>query len=72
MSAMSIVNPDLSSSHLNSNAAAAATSRDRFRHELEQLEEMGFSDKDKNLRALIETDGDLDSALTIIAGENDD
>ncbi|KAJ1723345.1 hypothetical protein LPJ53_002293 [Coemansia erecta] len=73
MSAMSIVNPDIASTHTSSaTAAATADNRDRFRHELDQLEEMGFSDEDKNLRALIETDGDLDSALTIIAGESDD
>ncbi|KAJ1898364.1 hypothetical protein LPJ66_002799 [Kickxella alabastrina] len=45
--------------------------RSRFRHELEQLEEMGFDDVEKNLRALIETDGDLASALSIIADEDD-
>ncbi|KAJ1732268.1 hypothetical protein LPJ61_002131 [Coemansia biformis] len=37
---------------------------------LEQLEEMGFPDKDKNLRALIEADGDLDQALNIITDED--
>ncbi|KAJ2797799.1 hypothetical protein H4R21_004175, partial [Coemansia helicoidea] len=37
---------------------------------LEQLEEMGFVDRDKNLQALIATDGDLDQAINIIAGED--
>ncbi|KAJ2782385.1 hypothetical protein H4R18_002318 [Coemansia javaensis] len=44
---------------------------EQYRDTLEELEEMGFLDKEKNLRALMETDGDLDRALNIIAGEDD-
>ncbi|KAJ2910130.1 hypothetical protein GGI21_001178 [Coemansia aciculifera] len=46
--------------------------QERYRSELSQLEEMGFTDKDKNLRALIVTDGDLSLALNIIADCDDD
>ncbi|KAI7823919.1 hypothetical protein BX661DRAFT_185935 [Kickxella alabastrina] len=56
---------------LSSALTLTEADRSRFRHELEQLEEMGFDDVEKNLRALIETDGDLASALSIIADEDD-
>ncbi|KAJ2001169.1 hypothetical protein GGI04_003850, partial [Coemansia thaxteri] len=46
--------------------------QERFRDELDQLEEMGFGDKEKNLRALVVTDGDLSQALSIIADCEDD
>ncbi|KAJ2734516.1 hypothetical protein IW152_002294 [Coemansia sp. BCRC 34962] len=46
--------------------------QERYRDELSQLEEMGFADKDKNLRALIVTDGDLSLALNIIADCDDE
>ncbi|KAJ2518971.1 hypothetical protein H4217_002983 [Coemansia sp. RSA 1939] len=59
-------------------AAAAGLSSedlDRFRHqfqsELDQLEEMGFIDKPKNLKALIASNGDLNLAINIITGEED-
>ncbi|KAI9503398.1 hypothetical protein GGI25_001832 [Coemansia spiralis] len=42
-----------------------------FQDKLEQLEEMGFIDKDKNLKALIASDGDLSLAINIITGEED-
>ncbi|KAJ2719133.1 hypothetical protein GGI07_005398 [Coemansia sp. Benny D115] len=78
MSAMSIVNPAYDRSRAEGGGSQpsldrrlAEASRRRFREELEQLEEMGFSDKEKNLRALIETDGDMASALSIIADEDD-
>ncbi|KAJ1963338.1 hypothetical protein GGI12_002106 [Dipsacomyces acuminosporus] len=44
----------------------------RFQNELEMLEEMGFSDKEKNLRALISTNGNLSLALNIIANVDDE
>ncbi|KAJ2618081.1 hypothetical protein H4S08_000005 [Coemansia sp. RSA 1365] len=43
----------------------------QHRESLEMLEEMGFPDQEKNLRALIEAEGDLDKALTIITSSND-
>ncbi|KAJ2398948.1 hypothetical protein GGI23_002943 [Coemansia sp. RSA 2559] len=43
----------------------------QFQSELDQLEEMGFIDKNKNLKALIATNGDLNLAINIIAGEDD-
>ncbi|KAJ2690063.1 hypothetical protein IWW39_001029 [Coemansia spiralis] len=46
--------------------------QERYQDELSQLEEMGFADKDKNLRALIVTDGDLSLALNIIADCDDE
>ncbi|KAJ1916397.1 hypothetical protein LPJ71_001958, partial [Coemansia sp. S17] len=46
--------------------------QERYRDELNQLEEMGFVDKDKNLRALIVTEGDLSLALNIIADCDDE
>lgn len=48
-----------------------STFRELYKDELDQLEEMGFPDKDKNLRALISTNGDLSQALSVIAGEDD-
>ncbi|ORX68563.1 hypothetical protein DL89DRAFT_179712 [Linderina pennispora] len=51
--------------------AERASLRQRFQSELDQLEEMGFLDQDKNLRALSVTNGDLSLALNLIA-DNDD
>ncbi|KAJ1845543.1 hypothetical protein LPJ57_009226 [Coemansia sp. RSA 486] len=74
MSAMSIVNPAYAGDGGNSTASQTLLdeSRAKFRSELEQLEEMGFDNEDKNLQALIQTDGDLALALSIIADESDD
>ncbi|KAJ1845433.1 hypothetical protein LPJ57_009254 [Coemansia sp. RSA 486] len=74
MSAMSIVNPAYAGDGGSSTASQTLLdeSRAKFRSELEQLEEMGFDNEDKNLQALIQTDGDLALALSIIADESDD
>ncbi|KAJ2662672.1 hypothetical protein IWW48_001730 [Coemansia sp. RSA 1200] len=56
-------------------AGLSSEDLDRFRHqfqsELDQLEEMGFIDKPKNLKALIASNGDLNLAINIITGEED-
>ncbi|KAJ2447103.1 hypothetical protein GGF42_005523 [Coemansia sp. RSA 2424] len=85
MSAMSVSSPTFASnadSGLSIPVAQPALSnlsrvelsvhQERYRDELSQLEEMGFADKDKNLRALIVTEGDLSQALNIIAGCDDE
>ncbi|PIA16329.1 hypothetical protein COEREDRAFT_81305 [Coemansia reversa NRRL 1564] len=82
MSAMSMVNPAYSgNSHLSPSPAIGHSDplsesnrmsfQERHRDSLELLEEMGFPDQEKNLHALIEADGDLDEALTIITYKND-
>ncbi|KAJ1932175.1 hypothetical protein FBU59_006463 [Linderina macrospora] len=50
--------------------AERASLRQRFQSELSQLEEMGFLDQDKNLRALSVTNGDLSLALNLIAEDD--
>ncbi|KAJ2162698.1 hypothetical protein GGF46_000423 [Coemansia sp. RSA 552] len=78
MSAISIVNPAYErGGDTGNNGRRAWLARDvssddrrvfeeRYHSELEQLEEMGFADNDRNLRALIQSEGDLDAALTLI------
>ncbi|KAJ2868117.1 hypothetical protein GGH94_000385 [Coemansia aciculifera] len=86
MSAMSMSNPAFPHSVDSGLSIAAAAPpalnnlsgvelslhQERYRDELNQLEEMGFADKDKNLRALIVTEGDLSLALNIIADCDDE
>ena len=37
---------------------------------IQKLQELGFSDKSKNVEALLDADGDLDTALDILLGSN--
>ncbi|KAJ2845684.1 hypothetical protein IWW36_004683 [Coemansia brasiliensis] len=79
MSAMSVVNPAFErSSHDPSTQPSATLTEskrsqylEQYHEELERLEEMGFEDREKNLRALIECNGNLSEALTLIAGEEE-
>ncbi|KAJ2448940.1 hypothetical protein EV183_005174 [Coemansia sp. RSA 2336] len=79
MSAMSVVNPAFENGSRDPPAQSSATLGEstrlqyleRYREELERLEEMGFEDREKNLRALIECNGNLSEALSLIAGEDD-
>ncbi|KAJ2141866.1 hypothetical protein IW142_004626 [Coemansia sp. RSA 564] len=77
MSAMSIVNPAYahnSSPQMQSPAMLSDSERsqfsERYRDELDQLEDMGFPDREKNLRALIACQGDLSEAVVRIAGSD--
>ncbi|KAJ2559586.1 hypothetical protein EV175_000269 [Coemansia sp. RSA 1933] len=70
--------PSQSNDRHQQGAATADMSEDeldrfqrQFQSELDQLEEMGFIDRSKNLKALIETNGDLSLAINIITGEDD-
>lgn len=40
--------------------------RERFKEQLEQLSSMGFPDEEANLRALLQTNGQVDAAINII------
>ncbi|KAJ2821524.1 hypothetical protein IWW50_004605 [Coemansia erecta] len=77
MSAMSIINPAYA--HGNSPQTRPPTTApdversrlsEQYRDELDQLEEMGFPDREKNLRALIECQGDMSEAVVRIAGND--
>ncbi|KAI8325534.1 hypothetical protein GQ54DRAFT_241037, partial [Martensiomyces pterosporus] len=60
--ALGVTKPDASminTSPLPNPWSERTTFQERYRDELDQLEEMGFPDKEKNLRALITTNGDL-------------
>ncbi|KAJ2120841.1 hypothetical protein IW147_004781 [Coemansia sp. RSA 720] len=77
ISAMSIVNPAYahnSSPQMQSPAMLSDSERsqfsERYRDELDQLEDMGFPDREKNLRALIACQGDLSEAVVRIAGSD--
>lgn len=45
------------------NAANAQPPEERFRSQLEQLNAMGFTDRQSNINALIETMGDVNAAV---------
>ncbi|KAJ2542252.1 hypothetical protein GGF49_003053 [Coemansia sp. RSA 1853] len=77
ISAMSIVNPAYahnSSPQMQSPAMLSDSERsqfsERYRDELDQLEDMGFPDREKNLRALIACQGDLSEAVVRIAASD--
>ena len=45
-------------------------SGDRFQQQLERLAEMGFHDQQENLRALQESNGDVDGAVAYLIYES--
>lgn len=56
-----------------SNASSTPASTDppetRFRAQLEQLEEMGFSERQANVRALLATGGDVQAAIEYLLSQ---
>jgi hypothetical protein len=48
----------------------AMPSDDQFQRQLEQLTEMGFHDQQENLRALQESNGDIDGAVAYLIYES--
>lgn len=47
-------------------AAQQVAPKERFKEQLEQLASMGFADEEVNLRALLQTNGQVDAAVNII------